>query len=301
MTARHLPTASREPVRASRPIASELVADPAWLQREGIHGFCGEPLQSRGQVLGVLGLFTRAAPDAARARWVRLFARIISVAIANAEQFRTISDLRDQLALERDYFRAELDEEKGTVATSTGHGTTAIIGSSAAMQTVQRQIAMVAPTDATVLIVGESGTGKELIASAIHAGSDRSEHAMVRVNCAAVAGELFESEFFGHAAGAFTGAVGERAGRFQVADGGTLFLDEIGELPAGLQGKLLRVLQEGTYERVGEDQTRHCDVRLIAATNRDLLHEVEAGTFRRDLYYRLGVFPNRLTGPARAA
>ena len=150
---------------------------------------------------------------------------------------------------------------------------------------------MVAPTDATVLITGESGTGKELVASAIHRASDRAEGPLVRVNSAAVSAELFESEFFGHAEGAFTGAAQERAGRFQVADGGTIFLDEIGELPLGLQGKLLRVLQEGTFERVGEDITRYTNVRVVAATNRDLKAEVAAGRFRQDLYYRLSVFP----------
>jgi len=166
-----------------------------------------------------------------------------------------------------------------------------LIGESAAWRKVIEQIALVAPSNATVLLTGESGTGKELVAKAIHLESSRRDRPIVKVNCAAIAPELFESEFFGHAKGAFTGAHKERAGRFGLADGGTIFLDEVGEIPPALQGKLLRVLQEGQYERVGEDQTRSVDVRVIAATNRDLNSEVEAGRFRQDLFYRLSVFP----------
>src|SRR5215468_6225697 len=150
---------------------------------------------------------------------------------------------------------------------------------------------MVAPTNANVLILGESRTGKELVARAIHDRSPRKAAALVRVNCASVPRELFESEFFGHVRGAFTGAHRDRVGRFELAHGGTLFLDEIGEIPVELQPKLLRVLQEGELERVGDDRTRKVDVRLIAATNRVLEREVEAGRFRSDLYYRLAVFP----------
>ena len=166
-----------------------------------------------------------------------------------------------------------------------------IVGGSPAVRHLLRQVELVAPTGATVLITGESGTGKELIAHAIHGASDRADGPMVRVNCAAVPRELFESEFFGHVKGAFTGAAGERAGRFELADGGTLFLDEVGEIPLELQGKLLRVLQEGQLERVGEGRTRRVDVRVVAATNRDLHHEVAERRFREDLYYRLNVYP----------
>lgn len=169
--------------------------------------------------------------------------------------------------------------------------TDGLIGASAAWQKVLRQIELVAESDATVLITGESGTGKELAARAIHDNSRRRDKPMVRVNCAAIAPELFESEFFGHARGAFTGAHKDRAGRFGTADGGTILLDEVGEMPLALQGKLLRVLQEGQYERVGEDLTRSVNVRVIAATNRDLQKEAEAGRFRQDLYYRLSIFP----------
>lgn len=148
-----------------------------------------------------------------------------------------------------------------------------------------------ASSNATVLITGESGTGKELVARAIHLKSPRRQRPIISVNCAAIAEELFESEFFGHVRGSFTGASRDRVGRFGLADGGTIFLDEVAEIPPGLQGKLLRVLQEGQYERVGEDKTRKVDVRVIAATNRDLGKEVEAGRFRQDLFYRLSVFP----------
>lgn len=166
-----------------------------------------------------------------------------------------------------------------------------LIGESAAWRKVLKQIELVASSNATVLITGESGTGKEEVAKAIHAKGARSQRPLVIVNCAAIAPELFESEFFGHTRGAFTGAHKDRDGRFGLADGGTIFLDEVGEIPPALQGKLLRVLQEGQYERVGEDRTRTVDVRVIAATNRDLGKDVEAGRFRQDLFYRLSVFP----------
>jgi PAS domain S-box-containing protein len=173
-------------------------------------------------------------------------------------------------------------------------GDDAILGHSDALRRALRQVKRVAPTDATVLLTGETGTGKELFARAIHAASPRADAALVRVNCAAVPASLMESEFFGHERGAFTGATRSREGRFELADGGTIFLDEVGELSLDLQAKLLRVLQEGTFEPVGSSLTRDVDVRVVAATNRDLATEVEEGRFREDLFYRLAVFPLEL-------
>lgn len=193
-----------------------------------------------------------------------------------------IARLNEELRRERDYLREEVK-----FALNFGE----IVGSSAAIERVLEQVELVAPTDANVVIFGESGTGKELIASAIHERSERSDNPMVRVNCGAIPRELFESEFFGHDRGAFTGALKDRVGRFELADRGTLFLDEVGEIPLDLQSKLLRVLQEGSFERVGEERTRSVNVRLIAATNRDLKAEVQAKRFREDLYFRLNVVP----------
>jgi hydrogenase-4 transcriptional activator len=166
-----------------------------------------------------------------------------------------------------------------------------ILGNSDHIRRVLGQIELVAPTDATVLILGETGVGKELVARAIHQHSPRRDQQFVKVNCTAIPRELFESEFFGHLRGAFSGATRDRMGRFQLADGGTLFLDEIGDLPPGMQPKLLRVLQDGEFQRVGEDRTRHANVRIIAASNRDLMNVVRERQFREDLYYRLSVFP----------
>ncbi|MFU2326073.1 sigma 54-interacting transcriptional regulator [Pseudomonas sp. NFX98] len=190
--------------------------------------------------------------------------------------------LKDRLEEQNAYLQEEIHIE---------HNFREIVGQSEPIKKIIKQIDVVAPTDASVLINGESGTGKELIARAIHQASRRNASPLIRVNCAAIPAELFESEFFGHIRGAFTGAVRDRVGRFELADGGTLFLDEIGEIPLELQSKLLRVLQEGQFERVGEERTRKVDVRIIAATNRDLRQEVAAKNFREDLYFRLNVFP----------
>jgi transcriptional regulator with GAF, ATPase, and Fis domain len=198
------------------------------------------------------------------------------------EALEEVETLKHRLEMENAYLQEEISAE---------HNAHEIVGRSEAVAAMIQRIDLVAPTGANVLVTGESGTGKELIARAIHNVSERSERPMIRVNCAAIPAELFESEFFGHAKGAFTGAVNDRVGRFELADGGTLFLDEVGEIPLSLQGKLLRVLQEQTFERIGETHTRSVDVRVIAATNRDLKTEVEAGRFREDLYFRLNVFP----------
>ncbi len=166
-----------------------------------------------------------------------------------------------------------------------------LVGQSAALRRIVNQIDVVAPTEASVLILGETGTGKELVAHEIHRRSARKDGPSVRVNCASIPRELFESEFFGHVRGSFTGAVKDRAGRFETAEGGTIFLDEVGEIPLDIQNKLLRILQEKRYERVGDDRTRRANVRIVAATNRDLKKAIAAGRFREDLFYRLNVFP----------
>jgi PAS domain S-box-containing protein len=198
------------------------------------------------------------------------------------EAYGEIARLKEELERERDYLREEVN-----VSMNFGR----IVGESPVLAAMLARIEAVAETPANVMIVGETGTGKELVAHAIHSRSRRADAPLVKVNCASIPHELFESEFFGHAKGAFTGAYRDRVGRFQLADGGTIFLDEVGEIPLALQPKLLRVLQEKEFERVGEDTTRQVDVRVIAATNKDLEKEVEAGNFREDLYYRLSVFP----------
>jgi PAS domain S-box-containing protein len=220
--------------------------------------------------------------------WIRV--RATPYRNAHGEIIGTVGALsciqtQKELELENEYLLDEIKSHQNTCN---------IVGTSPALIKVLQQIAVVAPTEATVLILGESGTGKELVARDIHEHSVRKERPLVKVNCASVPKELFESEFFGHVRGAYTGAVKDRVGRFELADGGTLFLDEIGEIPLDLQAKLLRVLQEGTFERVGEERTRKVDIRLVAATNRDLLSEAKAGRFRLDLYYRLSVFPIEL-------
>lgn len=255
---------------------------PEWAKAEGLASFAGHALVFRGEPLGVLAVFRRAPADDECFQWLRTMASAAAVAIANARAFEENESLRQRLELERDYLREEVES-----AGSFGE----ILGRSPALERVLRQVELVAATGANVLVLGESGTGKELIARAIHQRSPRSEKPMVKVNCGSVPHELFESEFFGHVRGSFTGAVRDRIGRFQLADRGTLFLDEVGEIPLDLQSKLLRVLQEGEFERVGDEITRRVDVRVVAATNRDLRKEVDAGRFRLDLYYRLGVFP----------
>ncbi len=195
---------------------------------------------------------------------------------------KELEKLRDQLEIENAYLREEV---------TTEFDYEGIVGNSPAMKQVLSQIKQVAGSDSTVLVQGETGTGKELIARAIHEQSQRQKRAMVKVNCGGIPRELFESEFFGHLKGAFTGAIKDRTGRFQLADQGTLFLDEVGEIPIELQPKLLRVLQEGEFESIGDDHSKNVDVRIIAATNRDLEEEIEKGSFREDLYYRLNVFP----------
>lgn len=248
------------------------VGDEVFWRKDGTPfwvDYTSTPIRDRGAVVGAVVVFRDVSLK-------READEKLHAALAEVES------LRQKLELENAYLQEEIRTE------SNHRG---IIGTSAAIQSVLRQVELVAPTDATVLVTGESGTGKELIARAIHDISKRSDRPLIRVNCAAIPRELFESEFFGHVKGAFTGALRDRIGRFELADGGTLFLDEVGEIPLELQGKLLRVLQEGQFERVGEERTRHVDVRVIAATNRDLKSEVRQGRFREDLYFRLNVVP----------
>ncbi len=260
----------------------EWIADREWMKREGVRTFAGQPLSFRGEILGVLAIFDRLVLTQADFEWLRVFADHAAVSIANARAFEEIARLRARLEQENDYLREEV---------SAAWGTTDLVGESPGLRKTQQQIQLVAPTTAAVLVSGESGTGKELVARAIHERSARKDHPLIKVNCSAVPESLFESEFFGHVRGAFTGALKDKLGRFELADGGTLFLDEIGEVPLAMQPKLLRVLQEGELERVGDTRTRKVDVRIIAATNRDLRKEVDAGRFRQDLFYRLSVFP----------
>jgi transcriptional regulator with GAF, ATPase, and Fis domain len=258
------------------------VLQPEWATAEGIESFAAQPLCFNGQVLGVVAFFSRVRLEKRDLDWLRVFADHAAVAIANARAFEEIARLKETAERERDYLRE-------AVRTALQHGE--IIAESAVMQRVLEQVRAVAQSDSSVLILGESGVGKELIAAAVHDLSQRHDGPLVKVNCASVPRELFESEFFGHVRGAFSGAARDRQGRFLLADGGSLFLDEVGEIPLEQQGKLLRVLQEQTFEPVGDDRTRRVNVRVIAATNRSLEHEIESGRFRRDLYYRLSVVP----------
>ena len=261
------------------------VARPEWLRAEGIIGFGGQPLVHRGETLGVLAVFARGSIGTECMDWLRTIADHAAAAIATARAFEEIETLKKRLELENEYLREE-------VTRSGAFGE--LVGQSPALEVVSRQIDLVAPTGSAVLVLGESGTGKELVARELHRRSQRAGKPLIKVNCAAIPRELYESEFFGHLKGSFTGATRDRVGRFELANGGTLFLDEIGEIPLDLQAKLLRVLQEGELERIGEERTRKVDVRIVAATNRDLKTEAEAGRFRQDLFYRLSVFPVEL-------
>ena len=261
---------------------SHWIAEPMWAKREQIRGFIGQPLLHQEEVLGVLGVFLRTPLIEEGLVWLRMIADHAAVTIANTRALEEIERLQNQLELENEYLRDEV---------KAAHDFGEIIGDSPALQKVMQQVQLVAPTDTNVLVLGESGVGKELIARGIHEQSPRKDRPMIKVNCASIPRELFESEFFGHVQGSFTGAVRDRIGRFELADGGTLFLDEVGEIPLEMQSKLLRVLQEGTYERIGDERTRTASVRIVAATNRNLEEEVAAKRFREDLYYRLSVFP----------
>jgi formate hydrogenlyase transcriptional activator len=251
---------------------------------QGVQSLCHIPLISRGRTLGLLSL-ARLAPVPFSPRdleFLTLVGNQVAIAVENALAFREIAELKDRLSQEKVYLEDEIRSELNFEE---------IVGRSSALRSVLREIETVAPTDSTVLIYGETGTGKELIARAIHNLSSRGNGSFVKLNCAAIPTGLLESEMFGHEKGAFTGAVAQRIGRFELANHGTVFLDEIGEIPLELQPKLLRVLQEREFERLGSSRTLRTDARLIAATNRDLGAMVEAQKFRADLFYRLNVFP----------
>ncbi len=250
----------------------------------GVRSYISLPLMRRGALLGAVDFVStdQRSFDSAEVQLLRDLSEIVSIAVANALAFEEINQLKEQLQAENRLLQDEI------VQTSIFEE---IVGSSDSLRRVLTSIDRVAPTDSTVLITGETGTGKELIAHAIHRRSPRSQRALVKVNCAALPAELIGSELFGHEKGAFTGAIQQRIGRFETAHGGTIFLDEIGELTPEIQIALLRVIQEKEFERVGGNRTIRSDVRVIAATNRDLQREVSEGRFRADLYYRLNVFP----------
>jgi formate hydrogenlyase transcriptional activator len=253
-------------------------------EAEGLQSLCHVPLISRNRTLGLLSL-ARLAPVPFSSRdldFLSLVANQVAIAVENALAYQEIAELKDRLAQENVYLEDEIRSELNFEE---------IIGRSPALRSVLKEIETVAPTDSTVLIYGETGTGKELIARAIHNLSARGKSSFVKLNCAAIPTGLLESEMFGHEKGAFTGAVAQRIGRFELASRGTVFLDEIGEIPLELQPKLLRVLQEREFERLGSSRTLRTDARLIAATNRDLGAMVEDQKFRADLFYRLNVFP----------
>jgi formate hydrogenlyase transcriptional activator len=264
-------------------LAAESACARFWLS-EGIKAFCSVPLMSHDCVLGALDIGRRGdAPF--RPDDVELLGEVakqIAIAVENAQSYRQITELKEMLAKEKLYLEEEIRAE---------HNFEEIVGENAALRRVLKEVETVAPTDSTVLIRGETGTGKELIARALHDLSPRRQRTFVKINCAAIPTGLLESELFGHEKGAFTGAISQKIGRFELAHQGTLFLDEVGDIPPELQPKLLRVLQEQEFERLGSTRTIGVDVRLVAATNRDLGQMAAGGQFRNDLYYRLNVFP----------
>ena len=283
----HLGTAFQtgQPVLLNRIDLSEAPPEKSAIAAaEGIRSLCFIPLVSRNRTVGVLALARRGEIPFSQeeVHFLPQMAGQIAIAVENACAYRQIADLRDKLAQEKLYLEDEIRTELNSEQ---------IVGNSPSLRRTLHKVETVAPTESTVLVYGETGTGKELVARAIHDGSPRRVGAFVKLNCAAIPTGLLESELFGHEKGAFTGAVAQRIGRFELANGGTIFLDEVGEIPLELQPKLLRVLQEREFERLGNSRTFRTNARLIAATNRDLATMVEEGKFRTDLFYRLNVFP----------
>jgi formate hydrogenlyase transcriptional activator len=259
------------------PAAQHLVA-------QGVKAFCSVPLLSHDRALGALNM-GRHREDTFNPEDIELLGEVakqVTIAVENSLAFRQVVDRENKLTEEKLYLQDEIRTE---------YNFEEIIGESPALKRILEQVQTAAPTDSTILILGETGTGKELIARAIHNLSSRRERTLVKVNCAAIPTGLLESELFGHEKGAFTGAIAQRVGRFELAHRGTLFLDEVGDIPLELQPKLLRVLQEQEFERLGSARTTRVDVRLVAATNVDLAQRVANNQFRSDLYYRLNVFP----------
>jgi formate hydrogenlyase transcriptional activator len=254
---------------------------------EGLKTLCITPLVNRGRAIGVLGLARKKDNSFSEhdAEFLTEVAGQVAIAIENAIAYREISELKDKLAQEKLYLEEEIRSEL-----NFEH----IIGSSPALKQVLELVETVASSDSTVLLLGDTGTGKELIARAIHDHSRRKDRTFVKLNCAAIPTGLLESELFGHEKGAFTGAISQKMGRLELADQGTLFLDEVGDIPIEIQPKLLRALQEREFERLGSTHTKRVNVRLVAATNRDLEKMIAAREFRSDLYYRLNVFPIRI-------
>src|ERR1700723_3271569 len=254
------------------------------LRQDGIQTICCIPLVTQGRTFGTLNVASRRL-EAFSSEDIELIQQVaaqIAIAVENALAFKQIDALKDKLAEEKLYLEEEIRSEFNFEE---------IVGDSPALKRALTQVEVVAPAGTAVLITGETGTGKELIARAIHNLSPRRERTFVKINCAAIPAGLLESELFGHERGAFTGAINQKVGRFELADKGTLFLDEVGDIPAELQPKMLRVLQEQEFERLGGTKTIKVDVRLVAATHRDLAAMVADGRFREDLYYRLNVFP----------
>src|SRR5215468_3161226 len=279
-----------KPAVLSEQVLNALAAESPcaqFLLAEGMNAFCSVPLLSHDRTLGALTV-ARCGDGAFSPKDIESLGEVakqIAIAVENAQAYREISELKDKLAKEKLYLEEEVRTE---------YSFAEIVGHSETLKRTLKAVETVAPTDSVVLIQGETGTGKELIARAIHNLSARRERTLVKLNCAAIPSGLLESELFGHEKGAFTGAVERRTGRFEVAHKGTLFLDEVGDIPLELQPKLLRVLQEQEFERLGSSRTVRTDVRLIAATNRDLAQMVADNQFRADLYYRLNVFPVRI-------
>jgi formate hydrogenlyase transcriptional activator len=287
-------TAVKKALETLRPVVShtcdgnELVSEASDIVvAEGLCAYCSIPLVNRGQVLGILSILrTTEAPFwPGDIDFLRRASGQIAIAIENACTYHEISQLKDKLAQEKLYLEEEIRSEMNFEN---------IVGNSSPLKHVLELVETVAPNDSTVLLLGETGTGKELVARAIHDRSRRKDRTFVKLNCAAIPTGLLESELFGHEKGAFTGAISQKIGRMELADQGTLFLDEVGDIPFEIQPKLLRALQEREFERLGSTHTRRVNIRLVAATNRDLEKMIADREFRSDLYYRLHVFPIRI-------